>query len=72
VNINSINNGPEILLKYRCISCGEEVCGASGSLKPLGLGFIPTNINDDGWVTVNLLEIVTSILVVDALLRDVP
>ena len=41
---------PEILLKYRVISCGDEVCGESGSLKkPLGLGFIlATNIKDDG------------------------
>jgi hypothetical protein len=39
MNINSVYKGPEILLKYRCISCGEDVCGESGSLKkPLGLG----------------------------------
>ncbi len=57
------NKGPEILLKYRCISAGEDVTGASGSLKyPLGLGFIlATNIKLDGYVTVNLaLDIVTS------------
>ena len=58
------NNGPEILLKYRYISCGEEVIGEFGSLKyPEGLGFmLATNIKLQGYVTVNLaLEIVTSL-----------
>src|SRR5690554_1523781 len=57
------SKGPDILLKYRCISAGDDITGASGSLKyPPGLGFIlATNIKLDGYVTVNFArEIVTS------------
>jgi hypothetical protein len=60
MNIDPINKGPEILLKYRCISWGEEVCGASGSIKTTWTGFLTNNKMKDE-VTVNFaLEIVTS------------